>query len=97
MIYADTLTECVKLDKMKTIEVTNGTSLKDLVKLVNKEREVVLTQDNKPVAQVLPITPPQKPPDAVSRRRKLGLHRGAWVVAEDFDAPLPDEFWLGEK
>jgi hypothetical protein len=27
--------------------------------------------------------------------RRAGLHAGAWEVAEDFDAPLPDEFWLG--
>lgn len=28
-------------------------------------------------------------------QRIAGLHKGAWVVAPDFDAPLPDEFWLG--
>jgi hypothetical protein len=27
--------------------------------------------------------------------RRAGLHAGAWQVAQDFDAPLPDEFWLG--
>jgi hypothetical protein len=27
--------------------------------------------------------------------RRAGLHTGAWEVAQDFDAPLPDEFWLG--
>ena len=30
-----------------------------------------------------------------TRFRKPNLHAGAWIVAEDFDAPLPDEFWLG--
>ena len=29
--------------------------------------------------------------------RTAGLHAGAWEVAEDFDAPLPDEFWLGRS
>ena len=24
-----------------------------------------------------------------------GLGKGKWQVADDFDAPLPDEFWLG--
>ncbi len=28
--------------------------------------------------------------------RTPGLGKGKWWVAEDFDAPLPDEFWLGE-
>jgi hypothetical protein len=27
--------------------------------------------------------------------RRAGLHVGAWEVAQDFDAQLPDEFWLG--
>ena len=26
-----------------------------------------------------------------------GLHRGSMVTTDDFDAPLPDEFWLGEE
>ena len=30
-----------------------------------------------------------------SSARRAGLHAGAWEVAQDFDAPLPDEFWLG--
>jgi hypothetical protein len=29
--------------------------------------------------------------------RSAGLHAGAWEVAADFDAPLPDEFWLGRE
>jgi hypothetical protein len=33
--------------------------------------------------------------DATASQRVLGLHAGAWAVAEDFDAPLPDDFWLG--
>ena len=28
--------------------------------------------------------------------RNLGLHSGAVVVASDFDAPLPDNFWAGQ-
>ena len=27
--------------------------------------------------------------------RISGLGKGKWQVADDFDAPLPDEFWLG--
>jgi hypothetical protein len=26
--------------------------------------------------------------------RRAGLHAGVWEVAQDFDASLPDEFWL---
>ena len=28
--------------------------------------------------------------------RRLGLREGEMWMAEDFDAPLPDSFWLGE-
>ena len=27
--------------------------------------------------------------------RVSGLGEGKWQVSDDFDAPLPDEFWLG--
>ncbi|WP_247215567.1 DUF2281 domain-containing protein [Synechococcus sp. C9] len=27
--------------------------------------------------------------------RTLGLYQGMGWISEDFDAPLPDEFWLG--
>jgi antitoxin (DNA-binding transcriptional repressor) of toxin-antitoxin stability system len=80
---------------MKTIDVTQSTSLKDLVTFANQESEVVLTQDNKPVAKVLPITSHQKAADAFPGRRILGLHKGAWNVSDDFDEPLPDAFWSG--
>ncbi len=29
------------------------------------------------------------------QQRIPGLHRGAIEIADDFDAPLPDEFWAG--
>jgi hypothetical protein len=29
--------------------------------------------------------------------RTLGLNRGAMKMSDDFDEPLPDEFWLGEE
>lgn len=29
--------------------------------------------------------------------RQAGLHAGCAVMADDFDAPLPDDFWLGTE
>ena len=29
--------------------------------------------------------------------RVPGLGEGKWQVSDDFDAPLPDEFWLGRE
>ncbi|MEO0647012.1 MAG: DUF2281 domain-containing protein [Cyanobacteria bacterium J06650_10] len=34
---------------------------------------------------------------SVAKKRTPGLHPGAFVISEDFDAPLPDSFWLGEE
>ena len=31
------------------------------------------------------------------KERILGLHPGAIKTNEDFDAPLPESFWLGEE
>lgn len=31
-----------------------------------------------------------------SKPRILGLHESAIRTSDDFDDPLPDEFWLGE-
>jgi hypothetical protein len=33
---------------------------------------------------------------APSGKRIMGLHRGMITTTEDFDEPLPDEFWLGK-
>jgi hypothetical protein len=40
-----------------------------------------------------------KPPASTTQQpeRQPGLHPGAFVISEDFDAPLPDSFWLGEE
>jgi hypothetical protein len=31
-----------------------------------------------------------------NKPRVAGLHAGQMVVSDDFDDPLPDEFWLGD-
>lgn len=74
---------------MKTLDVqSHPASLAELVDLASREAGVVLTQAGEPVARVVPWPEPQF-------RRVAPLHPGAMEVSEDFDAPLPDEFWLG--
>lgn len=36
---------------------------------------------------------PQQPP----QKRVLGLNQGKIRISDDFNNPLPDEFWLGES
>jgi antitoxin (DNA-binding transcriptional repressor) of toxin-antitoxin stability system len=54
--------------------------------------EVILTDGGEPKAKVEPVALPltRQP-----RRLGLGEGRGGYWMAPDFDAPLPDEFWLG--
>ncbi len=76
---------------MKTIELLNPPpSLEAVLELAKKEAGVTLTKAGQPVAQVIPL--PEKP-----KQRVAPLHPGAWEVSDDFDEPLPDEFWLGKQ
>lgn len=36
-------------------------------------------------------------PENQSHKRVAGLGKGTIAVADDFDEPLPDSFWLGEQ
>ena len=63
-------------------------NLHDLLTLVQEGNEVVLTEGANPLARVIPITPSSTP-------RMAGLHPGAIQTSEDFDEPLPEEFWVG--
>ena len=40
---------------------------------------------------------PSETHDSPAAPRMPGLHRGSYWIADDFDAPLPDSFWLGEE
>ena len=94
---------------MKTIEMLDPPlSLEAVLALAARESGVLLTKSGQPVARVIPEPEERIAPgphgaweanedSAGFRKRKLGLHPGAWVVSEDFDAPLPDDFWLGRE
>ena len=45
---------------------------------------LVVTDQDRPVAEIRPL-------DRVQRPRPFGLAAGTFVVADDFDAPLPEE------
>ncbi len=63
------------------------THLSRLLKLVEAGEEVVISRAGKPVARL------------VSVKEKLpkvpGHLKGKIVVPDDFDDPLPEEFWTG--
>lgn len=76
---------------IKTIEVKQTqTYLKELLALVVKGTEIILTQGDRPIARLVPI-------EASAAPRIAGLHTGEIWISDDFDDPLPDEFWLGQE
>ena len=69
----------------KTVDVRNAKpDVKELLTLVGKGTEIVFTEDDHPIARLVPL-----------RQRLAGLHLGAIRVSPDFDEPLSDEFWTG--
>ncbi len=74
----------------KTVDVREAQmSLKELLSLVVEGTEIVLTEGSTPLARLVPIASPTTP-------RIAGLHTGAIWTSDDFDEPLPEEFWIGE-
>ena len=74
-----------------TIDITQGEqNLTALLELAKAGNEVVITEGSVPIARLVGL-PAQPPPKA----RRAGIHQGAAIVSDDFDEPLPDEFWSG--
>ena len=59
------------------------THLSRLLDRVAAGEEVVIAKAGKPVARLIPVNAPAQ--------RRLGLDAGRVIVADDFDAPLPDD------
>ncbi len=72
-----------------TISEAEG-KLAQLLELVQAGHEVIIQDAHQGQAKLVAM------PAQVNKPRVLGLHEGSWWVADDFDAPLPDSFWLGK-
>jgi prevent-host-death family protein len=60
------------------------TNFSKLLERVRRGEEIVVAKAGKPVARLVPI-------EAQPRAREPGSARGLIDIADDFDAPLPDE------
>jgi prevent-host-death family protein len=70
---------------MQTVNIYEAkTQLSKLVDLAAAGTDVVIARAGKPVARLTTINQPK-------RTFKLGLLQGKGWIAEDFDAPLPEE------
>jgi prevent-host-death family protein len=65
------------------------TRLSELLAMAMEGEEVIIVKANKPMVKLVPIMF-QK-----GKKRVFGMHRGEVWISEDFDEPLPDEFWMG--
>lgn len=75
----------------KTIDIREmQAQLSELILLVSAGTEVILTDGSKPLARLLPFAS-----DPTSRI--AGLHTGAIQTSDDFDRPLPDDFWAKDS
>jgi prevent-host-death family protein len=68
----------------ETIDISEAQNhLKELLnKAVKTGSQIILSENEKPVARLIPVS-----------GRIPGLHVGAIWTSNDFDEPLPDEFW----
>lgn len=74
--------------QIRTVDVNEAqANLRELLSLVLEGTEIVLTEGDTPLARLVSIAPQAKTP------RKAGLHAGAIWTSDDFDEPLPEEFW----
>jgi antitoxin (DNA-binding transcriptional repressor) of toxin-antitoxin stability system len=75
----------------ETVDVEEAKErLPELVSLALEGNEVIISEGDRPVARLVPFSPS-------GRKRVMGLHRGVAWMSDDFDEPLPDEFWLGSN
>lgn len=76
----------------KKIDITTMQAFKDyLLSVMEKDTEIILTEGDTPLARLTQVEKPL----VSTGKRVAGLHPGH-EMSDDFDAPLSDEFWLGE-
>src|SRR5262249_6889668 len=59
--------------------------LSEMIQLAAAGEEIIITENLVPKAKLVTLP--------TQRHRVAGLHPGAITASEDFDAPLPDQFW----
>ena len=72
-----------------TIDIRDGQpQLSDLLDLMATGDEVLIVEGDRRLARLVPIPQDKK-------ERVPDLNKGTIWISDDFDDPLPDEFWLG--
>jgi antitoxin (DNA-binding transcriptional repressor) of toxin-antitoxin stability system len=75
----------------KTIDISEARSrLPELLGLALAGTEVIIVAGDRPLAKLSPL-------EIGMARRTAGLDDGASWISDDFDDPLPDDFWSGKN
>jgi prevent-host-death family protein len=70
-----------------TVDVSEAqTHLRELLDRVNAGVQIILSENEKPIARLVPVS-----------GKIAGLHAGSIWTSDDFDEPLPDGFWTEGK
>ena len=76
---------------VKTIALDDAADrLQELVTRASEGEQIVIAQNEHPLAKLVPLAD-------VEDDRTFGQARGRIHVDDDFDEPLPDDFWLGHR
>ena len=74
---------------METVNIHEAkTHLSRLVERAASGEEIIIARSGRPVARLVPLA-------STTRRRTFGRMRGTIMIADDFNAPLPDEVLAG--
>ena len=77
-----------------TVDVSEAQEqLQRLLEIAKSGNEVIIAEGEIPIARLTGVSAQPSAPS----KRILGLHQGAATISDDFDAPLPDDFWLVEE
>jgi prevent-host-death family protein len=71
----------------KTVNIHEAkTHLSELLALAMQGEEIIIAKANRPLVRLTPLEPPKK-------ERRAGLHEGSYWTSDDFDEPLPEDFF----
>lgn len=75
----------------KTIDLKETKAkVAELLSLLADDSEIIFADGDKPVAKLIRIP-------EIAKVRVPGLHQGAIWMRDDFDEPLPTDFWVGNE
>ena len=75
----------------KTIDVNEAQKdLRRILSQVKPGNEVILTEKDRPIVRIVAV-------ERSPQKRQAGLHEGKIKMSDDFDAPLPEDFWTGNR